>query len=232
MDRFAVRSITILVFGTGLFTLGCEDPSKARIAQLEGDLAKTAKDLAAAQDELAKNLADRQKLENDLAFLRQQNADLQAKATQKPNVPEGWSAVPGGAMTSIPGSLLFDSGKAILRAGSMSTLDKVIATVKERFPGKDIYVFGHTDTEPIHKSTWKDNYELSCQRSLSVVRYLAKKGISQSQLVACGWGEHKPVSPNSTSAAKQKNRRVEIYAVDLGGGVPEKAEAKAKATPE
>jgi chemotaxis protein MotB len=205
--------LTILVFGVSLLVMGCEDP-KVKIAQLEDQLAKANEDLSSTQDELARALADQRKAQNEAQLLRQQNADLQAKLAQKPEMPEGWDSVPGGAMTSIPGSILFDSGKAKLRSGGVQTLNTVAATIKERFPGKDIYVFGHTDTQPIRKSGWKDNYELSCQRALEVVRYLSKSGLNARQLVACGWGEHRPTASNSTAADRQKNRRVEIFAVD------------------
>ena len=75
-------------------------------------------------------------------------------------------------------------------------------------------MFGHTDSDPIRKSGWKDNRELSAQRALAVVRQLQTAGISGGQLVACGWGEHRPLVENSTNTAKAKNRRVEIFAVD------------------
>ena len=213
MYCIAVRSTTIRCVGSLLFAVGCDDP-KAKIAQLEEELGQTSKDLQATQQDLAQAMQDRDKAAADLALLKQHNADLQAKLNEKPEVPENWTAVPGGAMTSIPGALLFDSGKATLRSSISKSLDEVVATIQERYPGKDIYVFGHTDSRPIRKSGWKDNYALSCQRALEVVRYLARGGLTQGQLVACGWGEHKPAVPNTSAATRQQNRRVEIFAVD------------------
>jgi len=213
MDRFAVRSAMVLGLSATLFAIGCEDP-KARIAQLEEDLSMSQQDLAAAQKELEAALASRDRSSSDLAALRQQIADLQAKLDQKPEVPAEWNAVPGGAMTSIPGELLFNSGKADLHSGGSAKLSRVAQVLQERFPGRDIYVFGHTDAQPIRRSKWKDNYELSCERALTVVRYLKGQSVDAGRLVACGWGENRPASSNSTEAGRSKNRRVEIFAME------------------
>jgi len=213
MDRFAVRSAMALGITMSLFAIGCDDP-KAQIALLEDDLSASQQDLAAAQQELQAALAERDRLNGDLASTKQKNADLQAKLNQQPEVPAEWNAVPGGAMTSIPGELLFNSGKADLRSSGRSKLSQVARVLQERFPGRDIYVFGHTDGQPIKKSRWKDNYELSCGRALVVVRYLKGQSVEASRLVACGWGENRPTASNSTASGRSKNRRVEIFAME------------------
>ena len=82
----------------------------------------------------------------------------------------------------------------------------------ENFADHDIYVFGHTDNVPIRESGWKDNYELSCQRALSVVRQLQASCVMQF-VAACGWGEHRHVADNASNATRQANRRVEIFAL-------------------
>ena len=58
--------------------------------------------------------------------------------------------------------------------------------IKEKYSGKQVDVVGHTDTEPIKKSSWKDNWELSAQRALSVTRYLIDHGIPDKQVEASG----------------------------------------------
>ena len=71
-------------------------------------------------------------------------------------------------------------------------------------------VVGHTDTDPIKKSKWKDNWELSAQRALSVLRYLVKRGITKEKIQAVGCGESQSIASNSTASGKARNRRVEI----------------------
>lgn len=213
MSHLSTRIPITLCLGALLFTAGCDDP-KARITLLEEDLDRARQDLNAVQGDLARTIQDRDKAMGDVALLKQQNQALQGKLTEQPDLPENWTSVPGGAMTSIPGAVLFDSGQAKLRRSSFAVLGELVATIQQRFPNKDVYVFGHTDSEPIRKSGWKDNYELSCQRSLAVVRYFSSKGLNESGLVACGWGEHKPAVANATTNQRQQNRRVEIFAVD------------------
>ena len=102
--------------------------------------------------------------------------------------------------------------KADLRSEAKSALNGIVRAIRDQFPGHEIHIFGHTDSEPISKSGWADNPELSCQRALSVMRYLKSQGTSQ-PIVACGWGDQRPLTENATAEAKQINRRVEIYAV-------------------
>ena len=82
--------------------------------------------------------------------------------------------------------------------------------IKRDYPGSTIRVQGHTDGDPIKKSGWKDNWELSCERALTVVRQLTKAGINPKNVCAAGFGRHRPVADNSSRAGKSRNRRVEI----------------------
>ena len=66
---------------------------------------------------------------------------------------------------SIEGDVLFDSGKASLKDSSKKSLDKVAAILKEKYPGKYIRVAGFTDTDPIKKSAFKNNYYLGFDRA-------------------------------------------------------------------
>ena len=108
------------------------------------------------------------------------------------------------------------SSSSSLKSSGRRTLDKVASAINEKFPDYDIYVFGHTDNQPIRKSKWADNDELSCQRALSVVRYLRKTGVSP-DMCAGGWGEHRPVADNNSAKARQSNRRVQIFAMKKTG---------------
>ena len=125
------------------------------------------------------------------------------------NLPTAFNANTGQITVTLDNAILFSSGKATLKGGTRE-LDLVISTIKSNYSGKMIEVVGHTDTDPIKKSGWKDNWELSAARALSVVRYLAKQGLPSSKLTAGGAGSARPVAPNSSSAGKAKNRRVEI----------------------
>ena len=101
-----------------------------------------------------------------------------------------------------------------MRQQARRTLDTIVRTVKHEYGDRDIMVFGHTDNRPIKKSGWKDNWELSTERALAVVRYLQDQGVSTVRLVGCGCGPHRPRVENSSDANRTANRRVEILALD------------------
>jgi chemotaxis protein MotB len=81
----------------------------------------------------------------------------------------------------------------------------------------DLLVAGHTDDQPISKSKWKDNWELSAQRGLSVLRILTSGGLSSQRTSVRGFGEFRPLEPNDADKKGNKNnRRVEIFIVGHG----------------
>ncbi len=108
----------------------------------------------------------------------------------------------------VPGDVLFASGKVELKSTAKSTLNQIVGVIKSDYPNNTIRVEGYTDTDPIRKSAWKDNLELSLQRSAAVHRYLQSQGISASKMYAAGFGETRPASTKTTS------RRVEIVVVE------------------
>lgn len=197
---------------------GCGENAKERIAMLEQDNEALANSLNDARMEIDRVTVERDGALDDLgqaqAEIDRLRTQLAAKPAEPENLPAQWQPVPGGAMIAIDGEVLFDSGKTLLKQTCRSTLDRLASEVRASFPNHDIYVIGHTDNDPIRRSGWKDNYELSCQRSLSVVRYLGAKGVESQRMIACGWGEHHPRIPNTSRDTKRQNRRVEIFALD------------------
>jgi chemotaxis protein MotB len=121
-----------------------------------------------------------------------------------------FNAAEGTITVTLPDAILFDSGKAELKKASIAELDHIQSVVRDKYAGRQIDVVGHTDTDPIKKSKWADNLELSAQRALTVSRYLIKRGISDDKIRAIGCGESRPIASNATAAGKTKNRRVEI----------------------
>jgi len=116
----------------------------------------------------------------------------------------------GTVTVTLENEILFDSGKATLKKATSAELDHIQSVLRQKYSGKPIDVVGHTDTDPIRKSSWKDNWELSAQRALTVARYLIQRGVPEDKIRAVGCGESRPVASNSSASGKQKNRRVEI----------------------
>ncbi len=204
---------------------GCQNTElESRITMLEDTNATLTSELNRAQNELGHARqqlgmanSDRNQWDQALAAARREADDLRNQLANMP-VPEqaapGWTAVPGGAMIAIEGSVLFSPGKVVLRDQAKRALDRIVSTVQSEYGDKDILVFGHTDNTPIKKSGWEDNWQLSSERALSVARYLNSRGVSSSRLVACGCGEHRPIAGNDSKTNRGKNRRVEIFAIE------------------
>jgi len=200
---------------------GCAQKPNDKFSMLEQQNRALTDDLNSAQNELAQAKAARDACQQDLLAARNdadscrsQLASRPAEVNSSPAVPPGWTAVPGGAMIAIEGSVLFDSGKAKLKGDGPRVLDAIASTVMSQYANKDVMVFGHTDDVPIKNSGWKDNRELSAERALAVVRYLDQRGISPKQLVACGCGEYRPRVANDTGSNRSQNRRVEIFVLE------------------
>ena len=121
-----------------------------------------------------------------------------------------FDATAGTITVTLPNAILFDAGNATLKRATSVELDHILSVLQSQYAGRQIDVVGHTDSDPIKKSKWKDNWELSAQRALSVLRYLVKRGISEKDIQAVGCGESQPIASNSTNSGKAKNRRVEI----------------------
>ena len=111
----------------------------------------------------------------------------------------------GTITVTLPNATLFDSGSIGLKSAAKSRLKSIAKEIMRKHDGKEISVVGHTDTDPIRKSKWKDNWQLSTERSLAVTRYLLSQGLEAKQMVASGRGQYNPIGQT-----KSKNRRVEI----------------------
>ena len=218
MDRSRNSLALLLVLGVVVGVSGCGEDPKQRITLLENENQQLLDELATLRAQEGTAQRDRDLCEQELASLRADNSALRGRVGElesvKTEVPEGWTAIPGGAMIAISGEVLFRSGKADLRPEARRVLDQVAQVVNSEYPTKDVLVYGHTDNMPISKSGWKDNYELSAQRALAVVRHLQGRGVAPSRLVAGGCGEHRPTAPNTTPQSRAKNRRVEIYVLE------------------
>ncbi len=116
----------------------------------------------------------------------------------------------GTITVTLPETILFSSGKASLKSGAKGDLNHIVSVLNDKYSGRTIDIIGHTDADPIKKSKWKDNWQLSSERALTVLRHLNSNGIPDSRLRAIGCGPGKPIAPNNTSSGKARNRRVEI----------------------
>ncbi len=117
----------------------------------------------------------------------------------------------GNMVLSIPSSISFASGKAELSEEGRKALKKVASTLKREYGTAHYSVEGHTDADPIKKSGFASNRDLSVARAMAVLRFLVEDcGVADDRCVVAGHGQYDPVASNKKDGDKAKNRRVEI----------------------
>ena len=112
--------------------------------------------------------------------------------------------------------VLFAQGQAKIAAEGQDQLAKLavaLADIATKIP-EDInwvlQVDGHTDDVPIRAGRYADNWDLSTERALSVVRFLNQQGLPANRLAAAGYGEFQPLDAADNDDARRKNRRIEL----------------------
>ncbi|MDA9641650.1 peptidoglycan-binding protein [Alphaproteobacteria bacterium] len=112
--------------------------------------------------------------------------------------------------------VLFAQGQAEIGSQGEEQLAKLAITltdIAQKIPGDINWILqvdGHTDNVPIRAGRYADNWDLSTERALSVVRYLNQQGLPASRLAAAGYGEYQPLDASDSNNARRKNRRIEI----------------------
>ena len=170
---------------------------EASVAAAHAKIAETKIDTVQAREEIEKGTADRQQVllearTRETERVQQELRDLQAKQTER-------------GMVLTLGDVLFDTGKATLKPGAYTTIDR-LAQVLKSSRSSSVVIEGHTDSV----GSAEMNQSLSEQRALSVESALLQRGVSGSQIRSVGKGESTPVAGNDTGSGRQANRRVEL----------------------
>ena len=112
--------------------------------------------------------------------------------------------------------VLFAPGQAdIATTGQqqLSQLAVALADIAAKIPDDINWVLqvdGHTDNLPVRAGRYADNWDLSTERALSVVRFLVSQGVPAARLAATGYGEFQPLTSGDTTEDRRLNRRIEL----------------------
>jgi len=110
-----------------------------------------------------------------------------------------------GIVMTLPGEVLFASGKSTLLRTARQKLN-MVAEVLNNEPDRPITVQGHSDA----KGSEARNQVLSQLRAEAVKDYLVERGIAEDRISATGAGSSRPMTTNETAEGRANNRRVEI----------------------
>ncbi|MGC1203920.1 MAG: OmpA family protein [Flavobacteriaceae bacterium] len=113
-------------------------------------------------------------------------------------------------MISISDKMLFNSGSYVVSSKANAVLQK-LADVINSEPSLDVMVEGHTDSRTISTEKLADNWDLSVLRATSVVRKLQNQyKVAPEKLIAAGRSSFQPLTDNTTSDNRARNRRTRI----------------------
>jgi chemotaxis protein MotB len=112
---------------------------------------------------------------------------------------------------TVPSAITFPSGSATLSKDGQKALRELAKVLQREHPRGIFRIEGHTDSDPIQKSKFANNRELSIARGMAVLTFLVEEcGVSDTQCVITGFGPHRPREAGSGADSKARNRRVEV----------------------
>lgn len=229
MKRIITGLVGTMVAVLALSAGGCQDQTKQELATCQKD-----------RDDLrARNVALDQNLRDANANLKKSDEDSLAKDVQLQDLnmrlkaalaragapahetpaaspsktAAGWTATAVGDKVTVGSDLLFKPGKDDLSTEGKSKLAKYAKDLNGTYVKLPIRILGFTDSDPIKKSKWDDNWELSANRALEVARYLVSQGVDSKRIEPVAMGEFHPLDLSKGADAKKKNRRVEIVVI-------------------
>jgi len=200
-----------------------DDDSKLADAQKKvDDLTKQLQDLGVNVNSMKADLDDRQKAldaykerARQLELIKARFETLKAKLDALTKLGLTVNVRHNRMVISLPGDVLFDSGRETLKKDGKDILLKV-ATIIHADPqltARDYAVGGHTDNQPLAHGPFKDNWGLSLMRAREVLVFLidpAQGGLPNQHWSAAGFADTDPVADNSNDDGRQKNRRCEL----------------------
>lgn len=194
-----------------------DSDAKIQIETLGRDLNTALARVASEQKRRAELEAlERKRLEAEAKDLKKFRSEFFGRLRDVLGTQEGVRIV--GDRFVFSSEILFTAGSAELGVQGQAEIKKVasiILDVADKIPPQIDWVLrvdGHTDNTPLSgQGRYRDNWELSQARALSVVKYLIQDlGIPAGRLAANGFGEFQPIVQGTSPKALAMNRRIEL----------------------
>lgn len=198
---------------------------KAELAEAKAGIKAATRDKENAQKDMQTTMAGvTQKTQSELSQTREQlaatgqqlAAERQARIEAEKRARDAMDKLavaaalavkeePRGTVITLPGNVLFATGKTELLPAAQEKLNQVAVALKNQEDHKMV-VEGHTDSQGNETS----NLDLSQRRAQTVRDFLVSRGVSSDKISAAGVGQARPVGDNKTAEGRAQNRRVEI----------------------
>jgi len=203
-ERLPFSTVVVLLFGCLVFGCAQDDALRTRdreIIHLRSQVGTLEEEATQLSADYASALQQATLLEEELrALAKRENLGIERAENC--------------TVLRLPEHILFSTGSEYITKSGIEVLDR-IAEVLLRYPGHEIRIEGHSDDVPLSrtlKTRFPSNWELSCMRAGTVVRYLIyHHRIDPTQFVAVGYAQYRPIGDNLTAEGRARNRRVEFH---------------------
>jgi len=169
---------------------------EGRISTLEGELSTAKTELEAAKSQVAAK-------EAEVVAVKKQVKDAFAVTGNL-----GLTEKNGAMVVTLDNPVNYSSGSTRLNKDARNAIDNLAETMKNN-PSMMLLIEGHTDDKKF-ASGGRDNWNLSVDRAMKVVRRLVKKGVNPAQLSVAGRGDSVPATSNETKEGRAENRRTVV----------------------
>jgi chemotaxis protein MotB len=174
--------------------------------------------LSSTLEERERALAEYKARAHQLELIKQRFEKLKRKLDMLTRMGLAVSIRHNRMVISLPGDVLFDSGRDTLKKEGREILVKVGSVIKAdpQLLSRDYQVAGHTDNVALKGGPFHDNWGLSLMRARQVLLFLVGDkggGLPKEHWSAAGFAETDPVASNDTDDGKQKNRRCDLIVV-------------------
>lgn len=202
------------------------------------NLAELKKEKAVDSIMYAKKIAAKNKqIENQLYSMKQQNQLILDKMNRMDSIEKVLKAekeylsqtqsiieklktkeweveqVDGMLMIQLDDNILFKTGSTTISNNGMELIKDISSVVNNGIKENvKIWVAGHTDDNKYNSNNF-NNWDLSAQRALTVVKEFENNDIKPWKLTALARSMYSPLVPNRSNALRKKNRRTEIYII-------------------
>ncbi|MCB0517939.1 MAG: OmpA family protein [Lewinellaceae bacterium] len=171
--------------------------------RLNGEIANIKKDLDASKSELANAKKAVAEKEAQIAKIK---SDVKEAFGLSSDVAV--SEVNGDMYVKLENPVQYGSGSTRLNRNARKSIESLAKMMKNN-PNMRLLIEGHADGQKYPSGSGMDNWQLSVNRAMVVVKRLIRQGVKPEQLTVAGRGDTAPVGDNKTKDGRSQNRRTE-----------------------